>query len=406
MAERGVQGSRPRIRFGRNELAGAFGDMGTDVPLLVGLALAARLDGASVLIMFGLMQILTGLIYRLPMPVQPLKAMAAIVIAQQVPAETLYGAGLAIGIVMLFLALTGLLDWLARVVPKCVVRGIQLGLGLQLGSVALGKYVQADGLSGYLVAAAAFAITVLLLKSRRFPAALPVVLLGTVYAVVFKPEGLQLAQSVALHLPAFHVPQPADILTGFLLLALPQIPLSLGNSVLATRQMTQDLFPSRPLSVRRIGVTYAVMNLVSPWFGGVPTCHGSGGLAGHFAFGGRTGGSVVIYGLLFLGLGLVFGAGFDRIAGAFPLPVLGVLLLFEALALIWMVRDTAQSASEFPIVALVGLLAVGLPYGYVVGLIVGTVLVHLRGRGHLVSPDAAGPPPHGAASERDDRPQG
>lgn len=84
-----------------------------------------------------MMQILTGFIYRMPMPVQPLKAMAAIVIAQQIPAETLYGAGLAIGVVMLVLAVTGLLDWLAR----CVVRGIQLGLGLQLASVALGKFV-------------------------------------------------------------------------------------------------------------------------------------------------------------------------------------------------------------------------------------------------------------------------
>ena len=53
--------------------------MGTDVPLIIGVALASHLDGASVLIMFGAMQILTGLAYRMPMPVQPLKAMAAIV---------------------------------------------------------------------------------------------------------------------------------------------------------------------------------------------------------------------------------------------------------------------------------------------------------------------------------------
>jgi hypothetical protein len=185
-----------------------------------------------------------------------------------------------------------------------------------------------------------------------------------------------------------HVPQPADILTGFLVLALPQIPLSLGNSVLATRQLTEDLFPGRHLTIRRIGVTYALMNLVNPWFGGVPTCHGSGGMAGHFAFGGRTGGSVIIYGSLFLALGLFFGGGFDQIARAFPLPMLGVILLFEALALIWLVRDTAQSRAEFPITVLVGLLAAGLPYGYVIGLVVGTALVYLGERTRLVSPDA------------------
>ncbi|MDR7482866.1 MAG: putative sulfate/molybdate transporter [Armatimonadota bacterium] len=378
---------RATIRFDRNELAGAFGDMGTDVPLLIGMALAAGLDGTSTLVMFGVMQLLTGLIYRLPMPVQPLKAMAAIVIARQASAATLYGAGLAIGLVMLVLAATGLLDWLARVVPKCVVRGIQLGLGLQLASVALGKFVQADGVSGYALAAFAFIVTILLLGNRRFPAALPVVLLGLVYAMIFKWDG-SLARSFGFHLPGLRVPQPADILTGFLVLALPQIPLSLGNSVLATWQLARDLFPDRRLTIRKIGLTYALMNLANPWFGGVPTCHGSGGMAGHFAFGGRTGGSVIIYGLLFVLLGLFFGTGFDHVATAFPLPILGVILLFEALALIWLLRDTAPSRSEFPVALLVGLLAFGLPYGYVIGLVVGTVLFYLGGRTRLVSPDA------------------
>lgn len=376
------------IAFNRNELAGAFGDLGTDVPLLVGMVLAAGLDGGSVLVMFGLMQIFTGLVYRLPMPVQPLKAMAAIVIAQQVPAATLYGGGLAIGVAMLLLAATGTLDWLGRVVPKCVVRGIQFGLGLQLASVALGNFVQADGLRGYGLAALAFVISVSLLGNRRLPAALPVITLGLIYAVLFNLDG-GLVRSVSFRLPVFQRVEPADIWTGLLLLALPQIPLSLGNSVLATRQLAQDLFPDRGLTVRQIGLTYAIMNLINPWFGGVPICHGSGGMAGHFAFGGRTGGSVVIYGALFLLLGLFFGGAFESVVRAFPLPMLGVILLFEALGLVWLLKDVAQSRSEFPVAALVGLLAVGLPYGYVIGMIVGTVLFYLGKRTHLVSPDAA-----------------
>lgn len=375
------------ISFDRNELAGAFGDMGTDVPLLVGMTLAAGLDGTSVLAMFGAMQILTGLAYRLPMPVQPLKAMAALVIAQQASAATLYGAGVAIGLAMLLLATTGLLDWLARVVPKGVIRGIQFGLGLQLAAVALGEFVPADGIRGYALAAGAFILTVSLLGNRRVPAALPVVLLGGLYAVVFSLDD-GLARGFGFRMPAIHVVGPADMLTGFLVLALPQIPLSLGNSVLATRQLSEDLFPGRGLTIRKIGLTYAVMNLVNPWLGGVPTCHGSGGMAGHFAFGGRTGGSVVLYGMLFVGLGLFFGGGFDQVVKAFPLPMLGVILLFEALGLIWLVKDVAHSRREFPITALVGLLAVGLPYGYVVGLAVGTILFYAGERARLVSPDA------------------
>src|SRR6266436_4733162 len=105
------------IRLNRNELAGAFGDIGTDLPLIIGLILAAHLDSPSALILLGAMQILTALCYRIPMPVQPLKAVAALVIAQKIGGNVLFGGGLAIGILMLFLTVTGLIDVLARVVP-------------------------------------------------------------------------------------------------------------------------------------------------------------------------------------------------------------------------------------------------------------------------------------------------
>src|ERR1700740_1972672 len=129
--------SAPRIRFDRNEFSGAFGDMGTDFPLIAGMILAAGLNPASVLTLFGAMQILTGLLYGMPMPAQPLKAMAVLVISQKASGAELFGAALAIGIVMLVLAATGLLTRAANVVPKAVVRGIQFGLGLQLASLAL-----------------------------------------------------------------------------------------------------------------------------------------------------------------------------------------------------------------------------------------------------------------------------
>src|SRR6266446_6261581 len=372
--------TRPAIRFDRNELSGAFGDMGTDVPLIIGVALASHLDGASVLIMFGAMQILTGLAYRMPMPVQPLKAMAAIVITQQTAPEILYGAGIAIGLTMLILALSGALTWLARVVPKSVVRGIQFGLGLQLASISLQNYVRAESMTGYLLAGLAFVIVVLLLGNRRLPAALPVVALGLAIAA-YRLDPSSLAASVGLHLPSPHVPQLSDIATGFVLLALPQIPLSLGNSVLATRQLAHDLFPERNLTIRKIGITYAAMNLISPWLGGIPTCHGSGGMAGHYAFGGRTGGSIVIYGSIYLALGLFLSHGFQTAIELFPRPVLGVILAFEGLVLIRLIRDMASSVTDFTVVVLVALMCVGLPYGYVIGLVVGTIAAHfLKGR--------------------------
>ncbi len=186
-------------------------------------------------------------------------------------------------------------------------------------------------------------------------------------------------------LPQLHVLTLADVATGFVLLALPQLPLSLGNSILATQQIATDLFPGVRIPVRKLGYTYAAMNLASPFLSGVPVCHGSGGFAGHYAFGGRTGGSVIIYGALFMAMGLFFSNGFAQLVSVFPLPMLGVLLLFEGLALIVLVRDLAGDRSDFFIAALVALCAALLPCGYVVGLIIGAPLAHLARRGTVIS---------------------
>jgi hypothetical protein len=374
---------RAPLRFNRLELAGAFGDLGTDLPLIVGIILASSLDPASALIAFGGMQIVTALAYRMPMPVQPLKAMAAIVIAEKLDAGTLLGAGLAIGVTMLLLSTSGLLDRLARAVPRTVVRGVQFGLGLQLSLLACRDYIPGAGATGYVLAAVAFALVLVLGTHRRYPAALAVVAMGVVYAAITGIDVVRIAGGFGLSAPMLHLPSGPDVATGFLLLALPQIPLSLGNSILATRQVAQDLFPERPLTIRGIGTTYGLMNLVNPFFGGIPTCHGSGGMAGHYAFGGRTGGSVIYYGLFYLTLGVFFAGAFTEVIRVFPLPVLGVLLLGEGLAMMRLIADVAPSRRDLPVALLVGVAAVGLPYGYLVGMAGGTLIVYLIARGKV-----------------------
>lgn len=366
------------LRFDRNEVSGAFGDLGTSLPLIVGLIAAAHLDATSVLVMFGVLQIVTGLVYRMPMPVQPLKAVAAIVIAQQVTADVLYGGGLAIGILMLLLVVTGSLDWLARVVPKVVVRGIQCGLGLQLGRLAVANYIPSGGPSGYVLAAVAFAIVVALLGNRRVPPAPIVLALGAAFALIVGGASAPAVAALGVHLPVPHLPTMAAVASGFLLLAVPQISLSLGNSVLATKQVAADIFPERePLTIRRIGFTYAMMNIVSPLLSGIPVCHGSGGMAGHYAFGGRTGGSVIIAGVGLATLGLLFGGSIGQVAMLFPKPMLGVLLLMEGIAVLALLRDLTDSRRDFALAMLLGVVAAGLPYGYLVALVGGTVLARL-----------------------------
>src|SRR5512133_2140139 len=133
-----------RLRFDRHELAGAFGDIGTDLPLLIALIATCPLDAASVCIMFGLLKIATGILYGIPMPVQPLKAMAAIMLAQKRSPGRLDGGGFVIGVAMLFLPATSLLDWLLRLVPNELLRSIHLALVITLSTLALKEYASAN----------------------------------------------------------------------------------------------------------------------------------------------------------------------------------------------------------------------------------------------------------------------
>lgn len=371
----------PRLRFDRHELAGAFGDIGTDLPLIVGLIAFCGLDPASVCVMFGGLQIATGLLYGIPMPVQPLKAMATIMLAERLSPGTLAGGGLVIGVAMLVLAATRTLEWLARVVPLAVVRGIQLGLGLVLARLALGDYMKADGLRGYVLGAVAVAALIVLRRQRRVPAPLVVIVLGGLYALLYSFDGHTWDGLVGLGLPKFAVPTGDELARGALLLALPQLALSLGNSVLATSQATRDLFPGRAVGVTKIGFTYGLMNVVGPLFGGLPVCHGCGGLAGFHAFGARTGGAPVLYGAMYVLLGLVLAPGFATVVRIFPMPVLGVVLLFEAVSLMLLVADVAADRAQMWIALLVAAAVIGLPNGYVVGLLAGTVLAHAARRG-------------------------
>jgi MFS superfamily sulfate permease-like transporter len=366
--------SKRAIAFGRQEWNGAFGDLGTDLPLLAGMILTAKLDAASVLILFGIMQILTGLLYRIPMPVQPLKAMATLVISQHLSSNILFGGGIAIGLTMGILTFSGALNLLAKWIALPVVRGLQLGLAMQLSLLALKDYTARDGLTGYALALVAF-LLILLLQRRAYPAALFALGLGVLYAIFVSPDSARLtldALTPSLSLPKPYTPTLNDIAQGFLLLALPQIALSIGNSILATARAAQDLFPDAALNVRRIGLSYAAMNLFAPLFSGVPVCHGVGGLAGHYAFGARTAGSVIIYGGFYVLLGLLFSGSFEVLLHAFPMPLLGVMLLFEAVALS-RVALALDREHDLGITALTALIVLGLPYGFLVGLLLGSL---------------------------------
>lgn len=360
-----------RLQFNRHELAGAFGDLGTSLPLIVAVLVATKLPATGVLLAFGMAQIATGVLYGLPMSVQPLKAMSVVAIAGGASGGMLQLAGFIIGVVMVALSATGALGWLHRFIPLCVVRGLQVGLGLILVRTASRLVIQDSAPHGWAIAAAAVALLVLMRNHRRWPGALMVVGAGVAWAAAFRIDWQTVGGVTDVTPPQtteWSIAQWATVLTA---LVVPQLPLSLGNSVLATQQAARDLFPDRAFTLRKIGLTYGLINMVAPWLGGLPVCHGCGGLVGNYALGARTGGAVVIYGTLFVAAGLFGGAVFMPLAQAFPSSILGALLVVEAGSLVALLRGSDRAPAELALIVGVALVCVLTPQGYVLGLAIG-----------------------------------
>jgi len=370
-----------RAQVDRNELAGAFGDLGTFAPLVIGMIAVCKLDAVSIITVFGLWYIITGLVYRLPVPVQPMKAVAALAISGAISFGVIRGAALVIGVILLALTLTRSLDLFAKITPKSVVRGIQLGLALTLMNRAA-SYMQKVGslpffIAGvpfWIVAAICVAVVLLLYSNRRIPPMFVILPLGILLSLMSIPlAGL----AVNFHLPSFNASIAAsDIWMGLIILGIAQIPLTIGNSVIATDSLAHSLFPeNKTVTVRRLGLTLGVMNIFSAFAGGIPMCHGAGGLAGHYRFGARKAAALFIIGGLLLVLGIFFGNTLTTLFGLIPSPILGVILFFASLELAMALKDVDVGRDLF-IVFLVAVSCAFVQYGYLIGWIGGIAVAY------------------------------
>jgi hypothetical protein len=355
-----------------NELSGAFGDIGTDLPIMIGLIATGLLEAHSVFILFGISQILTGLIYKIPMPVQPLKYMAILMMSQKIPAQTLFAGGFMIAILMLIINKSGLLLKLKHFIPTIVIRGIQLGLALSLIVLSATKFFPKYSQNDLWFALTLFCIGCITLSRKHVPTALILVVISIFYATMthFKPELIQFS----FVFPDFNFAFKEYLWDGLILLAIPQLALSLSNSVFATEQMVKDHFPEKKIDLKKIGNTYCLMNFLSPFFGGIPICHGAGGIAGHYALGARTGLSVIFYGLLYLVLGLFFSTSITEAIKIFPLPLLGVILLFEAYAIFKITYKSIHGRKDFILYFVIALICAFVPNGFLWGLILGVLI--------------------------------
>ena len=313
------------------EISGSFGDLGTLLPLLIALTSQSSISLSSTLVFSGLANILTGVIFGLPLPVQPMKAIAAVAIALNFSRAEMTSAGLFVAGCIGVLSGSGLVRWFTGVIPIPVIKGIQVGTGLSL-IVSAGPIYDHLPENNWVVF---LAFVALLATStfKRVPYALIVFIVGLFYASSYLPWGYNGSRFAIWH-PWALVPSPKSFLKGMGEAGIGQVPLTTLNSLIAVSFLAADLCPEVPTpSPTALGVSVTVFNLIGCWFGAMPICHGSGGLAAQHRFGARSGASVIFLGLIKLVIGFFASPIAKHLIDEFPTPLLCVLLVAAGLEL-------------------------------------------------------------------------
>ncbi|HOL18539.1 MAG TPA: putative sulfate/molybdate transporter, partial [Bacillota bacterium] len=356
------------------ELSGSMGDFGTLFPLAIGYIAVCGLNPAGLLVTMGLANIVTGIVYRLPMPIEPMKVLAVVAIAQAWPPSLIYASGFAMGLVWIIFAVTGVMDYVARYTPKAVIRGIQVALGVMLALEAL--KLLADW---WLLGLVAVLIVIFLRQNRYAPAALVLVVLGL--AIMYFRGDLAQVKAAGFNLPPLTAFKPLEVWQALLLAGFAQIPLTATNAVISTASLIKQYFPDRPVSERKLSLNMGLMNLVFPFFGGMPLCHGAGGLAGQYYFGARTGGANILEGTLEILLGVLLGTSIASLFALFPRAIIGAMMFLVGLEMVKFARDVKLNL-DLAVLAVTTLVSIllNMAYGFLAGMAAHYIIVYIKNR--------------------------
>jgi SulP family sulfate permease len=389
-----------KYRFNRLEFSGSLGDLGTLLPLALGLILVNGLSPNGVFLSVGLFFIFSGVYFGVTVPIQPMKVIGAYSIATAMTASQITASGYLIAMVLLIIGATGAITVIGRYIPKSVIRGVQLSTGtllmvegikfmlgttrLQILRQAAEPYLNVANLGpvpvGIIIGMVGGVLTLLLLDNKKFPAGLVVVFGGITLGLIFGiREGLDRINP-GIHLPRLLPlgwPTKADFTFALFALVLPQIPMTLGNAVIAYADLSKDYFAdgSQKVTYKSACISMALANFVSASIGGMPLCHGAGGLAAHYRFGARTAGSNLMIGAIFVILAIVLGNQSLAVIYLIPLSVLGILLLFAGSQLALTIMDLNNRKDFFVVVFMLGItFASNLAAGFMVGIVVAWLL--------------------------------
>lgn len=372
---------RPAPRVDAREACAAVADVGVLVPIAAALAVVNGVDAGSELVFAGLLFVAAALLYRVPMPVQPIKAAAAIAIATGASPRVLAAAGLLIGAVLVALAATRAIQLVVRLFPKPIIRGNQLGVGLLLVLAAAGLAGRGQADPGAGLATWALLVVLLAAAGRfRGPLALAMVAGGCAWTLLW---GGHLDLSPAVALPSLHLPRGADLAAALPLLVIPQLPLTLGNAIVGTADLERKYYGARAARVTeaRLCWTSGLANVAAGLFGGMPLCHGSSGATAYHRFGARTGGVGLVIGAALLAAGLLFAPAALSLFSAIPGPVLAALLAYTGIRHALLVADLRGAPLAVALLmGVVGGLTRNLAWGMAVGLPATLALDGLRRR--------------------------
>ncbi len=390
----------PSMRFTSLEMAGSLGDVGTLLPLALGMIVVNGLSAPGLFLAVGLFYIGAGIYFRLPTPVQPMKAIGAYAIATAAAPGQVTAAGLLMAAALLLVGGSGLINAMGRWTPKAAIRGVQLTTGILLLTQGVRFIIGASSLQalagltephltvqslgpvpiGVVIGIVFSAATLWLIDSKRFPAGL-VVVLGGLFLGLILGDGQGLAElAPGLYPPTLlplGLPTAADFAMALPVLVLPQLPMTLGNAVVANADLSSEYFgrAANRVTPRALCISMAMANMLSFLLGSMPLCHGAGGLAAHYRFGARTAGSNLIIGAVFILLALVLGPHAVTVANLMPLSVLGVLLIFAGATLAMTIGDLMQRKDIYVALVMLGIsLASNLAWGFGVGIVLAWAL--------------------------------
>jgi hypothetical protein len=358
-------------KFSIREFGGAFGDWGTLIPFVIGYISIVGLNPAGIFLTLGITNIILGIRFNLPLPVQPQKTIGTIALSEVWTPNMVISTGFGTGIIWFFLGLSKKLNAIVQKVPIITVRGIQLGLAFILGWAGIVLFYE-----NIILGVVAIVIILILIKNRPIPSAIVLTVIGILILII---SGTVQISDIKFGLPHFDFQLPSfnNLVLGMISAGIAQLFLTLTNVMIATVVLIKDLFPEKEdvIDANTLAINMGAMNLINPFLGGMPLCHGSGGLMAQYGFGARTGGSMILEGIMELIVGLFFSETLFLFFYEFPGAILGSMLVYTGYLLGRIAfKDFHKKKIIIIIISAVLCFAVNITVGFFSGLVLYLVL--------------------------------